>query len=334
MRIISIYPNFANKGGAQDIALCLAKKMNKDQLPIILTETPFQEIEKEYRIGDVIFEKFSIKNILRYADNETVFISHHRKNTSLLVLLKHILGKKLLIHVAHNIFTNLKLFSLFPENVIAVSSAVKENLIQYFKLSPRNVKVIYNGLEDSGENRNVVRNDGIVKILLPGRICNVKRQIEIVKKTREKLLEHINIYFAGVGSDADKLKLEIGVLKQYHYLGYINIKETLNQYDYVCLFSQKEGFPLSLIEGCMFGKPLITNNIPSVLDINDNGQTGFVFSDFESFVEGCNNLPLPNSNEYIRLSMNARMKYKEKFTEDRMISEYKQVVEFSIKNRY
>jgi hypothetical protein len=56
--------------------------MNKDQLPIILTETPFQEIEKEYRIGDVIFEKFSIKNILRYADNETVFISHHRKNTS------------------------------------------------------------------------------------------------------------------------------------------------------------------------------------------------------------------------------------------------------------
>ena len=74
MRIISIYPNFANKGGAQDIALCLAKKMNKDQLPIILTETPFQEIEKEYRIGDVIFEKFSIKNILRYADNETVFI--------------------------------------------------------------------------------------------------------------------------------------------------------------------------------------------------------------------------------------------------------------------
>ena len=32
--------------------------------------------------------------------------------------------------------------------------------------------------------------------------------------------------------------------------------------------------------------------------------------------------------------MNARMKYKEKFTEDRMISEYKQVVEFSIKNRY
>ena len=66
----SIYPNFANKGGAQDIALCLAKKMNKDQLPIILTETPFQEIEKEYRIGDVIFEKFSIKNILRYADNE------------------------------------------------------------------------------------------------------------------------------------------------------------------------------------------------------------------------------------------------------------------------
>lgn len=102
--------------------------------------------------------------------------------------------------------------------------------------------MIYNGLEDSGENRNVVRNDGIVKILLPGRICNVKRQIEIVKKTRGKLLEHINIYFAGVGSDADKLKLEIGVLKQYHYLGYINIKETLNQYDYVCLFSQKKIF--------------------------------------------------------------------------------------------
>lgn len=40
IRVITIYPNFFNKGGAQNIALRLAEKLNEINTPIVLVETP------------------------------------------------------------------------------------------------------------------------------------------------------------------------------------------------------------------------------------------------------------------------------------------------------
>lgn len=42
MKIISIYPNFKNKGGAQNITIQLAKELNGNT-PIILTNTPIEK---------------------------------------------------------------------------------------------------------------------------------------------------------------------------------------------------------------------------------------------------------------------------------------------------
>ena len=37
IRVITIYPNFSNKGGAQNIALRLAEKLNEINTPIVPT---------------------------------------------------------------------------------------------------------------------------------------------------------------------------------------------------------------------------------------------------------------------------------------------------------
>lgn len=331
MKIITIYPNFANKGGAQDVALQLANRLNNNMTPVVLTDTPYDNIFKDYR-KQAQFIPFSLKAIIKLAGNNTVFLSHHRKSTSLLMLCKLLLGKKLhVIHIAHNTFSNLKMLSLFPQNIIAVSNGVKENLINYFHVPDKHIHVIHNGIKDYQNNQNIKTTTKTISILIPGRICAVKQQVEIVKQTKGKLAPHIHIHFAGSGEDVGLLKKEIGSSTQYRYTGFINLKDNLNQYDYVCLFSKNEGLALVLIEGCMFGKPLITNNIPGVLDINRDKINGFVYPDFLSLIQGINNLPFPNTNEYIQLSNNARLRYEKLFTEDKMIKQYERIIELELK---
>ena len=48
IRVITIYPNFSNKGGAQNIALLLAEKLNEINTPIVLVETPLSFIVKDH----------------------------------------------------------------------------------------------------------------------------------------------------------------------------------------------------------------------------------------------------------------------------------------------
>lgn len=330
MRVISVYPNFANRGGAQNVALQLAEKLNKEAKPVVLAETRFADIVPNYW-NRAKFVPFGWKVVRELANDDTVFLSHHRKSTSLLMLFSLLSGKELhIVHVAHNTFSNLRFFSFFPKTVIAVSNGVKTNLKDYFCVPDSHINVIFNGIKDCCNNWNVKTNKDEIHILLPGRICAVKQQVEIVKKTKGKLAAHIHIFFAGTGEDVELLEKEIEDESQYHYIGFIEMAENLNRYDYVCLFSQNEGLGLSLIEGLMFGKPLITNKLPAVLDVNQAGKTGFVFPDLDSLAQGLNELAMPDSEEYRRLSMNARQRYEAVFTEKRMIEKYKEVIGIEI----
>ena len=98
-------------------------------------------------------------------------------------------------------------------------------------------------------------------------------------------------------------------------------------YDYVLLFSQKEGLPLSLIEACMYGRPMITNTLPSVLEINVPGTTGISCRDLDELRSMIKDLPAPSSREYIRMARNARERYGQLFTESRMNEAYRSLLE-------
>lgn len=334
MKIISIYPNFKNKGGAQNITIQLAKELNGNT-PIILTNTPIEKIHQDYKKEDIHFEKFSIYTIFKYNTPNTVFLSHHRSQTSRLVFLNFLLAGKLkVIHIAHSTFTNLKSLTWLPEKIVAISNGVKQNLIDYFQIKNDRITVIFNGIEDIFQNTHYTQNTNEIRILLAGRICPVKQQIELVKQTKGKLLPHIKFYFAGTGEQIALLKQEIGNSEQYFVLGQIDISEEMPKYDYVCLFSQNEGLGLTLIEGCMFGKPLISNDLASVQDVNINGYNGFVASTWEKLITCLNSLPLPNSEKYQSLSKHSRALYEKRFRAFTMINEYRTIIKSFFKNKY
>lgn len=327
MRIVTLYPNLKNKGGAQNIALLLAEKLN-NQTPVVLTRTPLDQIHKDYQKSNMIFVRFNLKNVLRYCGRDTIFLSHHRMLTTLLMLQSIVLfhQKLLVVHVAHNTFESLKFFTLFPRTIIAVSHGVKQNLISYFGIKEDRITVIFNGVKDIGPiELNTCRTDEI-KILLAGRLCVVKQQVELVRRTMGVLKGDIGIYFAGEGDTLNLLKESIGSSLQYHVLGQVNLNLVIKDYDYVCLFSQKEGLPVTLIEGTMFGRPLITNDLSAIRDVNIAGYNGFVVSDWSELVMCMNNLPLSSSDEYKRLADNSRRYYEKHFKEEIMIEKYRNLL--------
>jgi glycosyltransferase, family 1 len=250
----------------------------------------------------------------------------------MLMVMKSLCKKQLnIVHIAHNTFSSLRLFSLFPRYIISVSNGVKENLIKYFRVPKEYIHKIHNGLPDSailsqGEGEGT-------SILFAGRLTQVKQQIEFVKRTKGKLGPGIRIDFAGSGEDEIKLMEEIKGDIHYRYIGQIDIHNYLPKYDYVCLFSRKEGLGLSLVEGCMYGKPLITNDILPVLDVNTNGYNGFVFPTWEALINGLNHLPKRDTPEYQSLSRNARLRYEERFTENAMIKSYREYLEEIMLNK-
>lgn len=324
MRVITLYSGFNNVGGAQNVALQIAVNVNNDK-PIVLSKTMPNNVDAKYKdVAD--FRLLSFKQIKHLADNETVFFSHHRKITTLLMLYKILLGDRLhIVHIAHSTFDNLRFVSLFPNNIVAVSNGVKQNLINYFHRKPSNITVIYNGLSDKYTPK-IYRNDGKIKILFVGRICGVKRQLDFVKYSKGKIPYNVEVLFAGKGEDEEALKREILDDSHYKYLGYVNPYEWYNKVDYTLLFSEKEGFALSLVESCMFGIPILTNKLDVFKEINEHGITGFSYEDFESLVYAFKNLPQPDSIEYRQMSLAARHKYLNYWKEEKMIEQYKKVI--------
>lgn len=323
MKVITVYPNFANQGGAQDIALTLAEQLNAER-PVVLTLTPLASICSAYRDRPVTFARFTLRNLWRY--RRGVFLSHARLLTTMLCLLNIPLCRRLhVVHVVHNVFQEKRCLTLFPRHIVAVSQGVCDNLVDYFHLPRERVTVIENGLPDRtpAAKSPLPRDSSSVRILLMGRLCSVKRQVWLVKQLRGRMPVHVQLCFAGSGEDREALQAAIAGDSAFAYLGQIDVAKRLCEFDYVCLFSEKEGFSLALIEGAMFGKPLITNDLPVFRSINLNGETGFVFPDVEALAAALPTLPAPADEAYRRMSAAARRHYEAHFTQARMLADYR-----------
>ena len=59
MKIITVFPSFANKGGAEDIAISIAQGLNTDGRPIILQHDT--AVCEQYGNLNVEFEKFNVE---------------------------------------------------------------------------------------------------------------------------------------------------------------------------------------------------------------------------------------------------------------------------------
>lgn len=323
MKIFNAFTDFKTFGGAELIAINLTKGLlTKGMDTNILSNTHKRLFNDKYDVKEINTFVYSYK-LLSSLCSDDVIISHHRKVTTKLIILKKILFFKFrLIHVAHNEFFSLRFLTLYPMEIIAVSSKVKQNLISHFGISSERIKVIYNGITDIEVNKKEIVDYPKTKILLPARINKVKQQVEIVKNLAGYLNDNVEIHFAGIGDEIEVLKEITKNNIQFKVLGFVTISDIMQNYDYVMLYSKVEGLPTVLIEACMYGKPIICNDVGGNLEILDVNRNGFLADSYESLRQKLNSLPDRNSDEYKSLCFNSRQKYSSSFTFQKMIDNY------------
>lgn len=257
--------------------------------------------------------------------NSTVII-HERRLLPVMKVLSLIpgLGIKYL-YVHHNEMHDHKLLSLFPKKVVAISDKGIGNLTGYFGLNPKRIFKIHNCVRQRPELDPVPHtlNPELVTVLVPARINRTKRQMEIVRQLKGRLDKRVRILFAGDGPDLEQFRELTRGDQQFVCLGYrADIPELLRQADYMMLFSEHEGLPISIIEACQSGTPVIANRVGGIPEIITDGREGMLRDTWDELADLLNSLPSVSQTDYDRMAQAARQTYEQKFMFARFKEQY------------
>jgi len=221
---------------------------------------------------------------------------------------------------------------------IAVSKALKEDLVVNQKIEKNKIKVVYNCIDTSfyeettlnlKEKFNLPQDSFIVGSI--ARLIPAKGVQDLIKAA--SILKNINAYFfvAGDGPFKEELQKMIESLNlkdRFFLLGYRNdIPSFLRNLDLFVLPSHEEGFGISVIEALNEGISIIATKVGGIPEIIQDGVEGIL-------VEKENSEELANAIEKIlkdeKLRKNMSVKGKEsakKYSCDKMIGQMQQIYE-------
>lgn len=300
--------------GVQKVLMDIHHAISDDYDAKIVGTKPYYSIHKDLKISKDEYVHF-MNPFMFY---NSIVILHERKFLIFFWILNHILFQRIkLIYIHHNVFRNHRLLSIMPKIVVAISNEGVHNLNSYFKVPLKNIHKIYNCVKEEKTFKPHLPLNDTINILYPARINEVKRQIDIVKHLKNKLVPNIKILFAGEGPLSSMLKSEIETDSHFEYLGYrSDIYKLLAECNYAMLFSKQEGLPITLIEATMIGVPILCNNVGGNPEIVINNKNGFVFNvnDWNTLIKRINTLKNISNENYQRMSNESRAIYKNKFT--------------------
>ena len=307
--------------GVQKVLMDVHHAVKEDYDAKIVGTIPFGDIHQDLNIHKTEYVKF--KNPFMFRNS--IVILHERKFLAFFWLLNHVFFQNIkLVYIHHNVFSNHRWMSIMPETVVAISDEGVRNLHEFFGVPMIHIHKIYNCVKDIHPKPHKIYNGGVVKILYPARINGQKRQLEVVEHLKGKLNEHVKILFAGIGPDFEKLKELIKGDSHFECLGYrSDIYDLLQECDYMMLFSEHEGLPISLIEAEMMGTPVICSDVGGNSEVVKNTINGFVIdkADWRGLSE-CLNTLSNTSSKYAKFVSEGRKLYERHFTFSKFKEKY------------
>ncbi len=178
------------------------------------------------------------------------------------------------------------------EKIICDSNSTKKDLINYFKVDEKRLKVIYLGSEKLNFNEKEIKEKPyllFVSTIEPRK--NLKNIIEAFKILKEKNYP-FHFYIIGkIGWKCEDILREVleSPYKNFiHHLSYVRKEELGNYYKngFCLLFpSYYEGFGLPILESFQFGCPVITSNKSSLPEVGGDACL-YVETDPKSIFDG------------------------------------------------
>jgi glycosyltransferase involved in cell wall biosynthesis len=192
-------------------------------------------------------------------------------------------------------------------------------------------QVIYNGYDTSYDTQsNISRNDKEnIKIILPGRLTELKGHRYAIDAVKELIKTHPNIildiYGSGPYGDNIKNLIISEFLEDNIFLkGFsMNIKSLLPNYDVVLLPTLGEPFGMVFLEAFAAKVPVVAFDLPAGNEIIKNGFNGLLAEPYSSMslAQKVENL-IEDNNLQDSIVKNATKVLNEKFTIDKMVIDY------------
>jgi glycosyltransferase involved in cell wall biosynthesis len=232
-----------------------------------------------------------------------------------------------------------RLFPCWGEGVVAISEAVKKDLIDKIKLNTSKIKVIYNGIDITRFNKNINDSDrnelrrnfglGSGKVIVNiSRLSFIKGHIYLIKAMEKVSQEHpdVSCLIIGEGEAENVLKTAVNRLglaeKIKFYPSVSDTNKILLIADVFVLPTIQEGLGLAILEAMASGIPVVATNIGGIPEIIQNERNGLLVPVQDSQVLAGTIIRLLKDEPLrIRLVQNGRRTVKDKFSIKRMVGE-------------
>jgi len=300
IKILYIIPSFAS-GGAEKFLLDLITNLNQEIFEIkVLTFNGGGFFEKEFlkrKINFVVLNKklkidpfnfyLIYKNIRKFSPD----IVHTQLGGDIYgKLAAKLAGVKKIISTEQNVLNNDSIFvsflkkitANFSNKIIAISTPVKKDIVNKYKISEDKVILIPNGvnpLNFSSQNKKEDQKEKIFGSI--GRLDEQKNFSLLIEALTSFKDKNFSCLIAGEGRLKNELQQKIndlGLSQKIKLIGNIeDVSGFLNSLDFFILPSKWEGLGIVLLEAGSSNLPVLASATGGILDIIKDKQTGILF---------------------------------------------------------
>lgn len=203
--------------------------------------------------------------IIAYAHANAAYICESERKKGLLV--------RKLVH---------KLAFSKADGVIAISESVKQSLVDYLKVAPEKIKVIYNGVDIADNKYYKRKQKSRVRLIFIGRLV-FEKGVHKILAALANLPKEVDFEFSVVGDGPERDELE-RLTEKYGLNGKVNflgtrrdVSELLSEHDiFIHLPECEEGLGITILEAMAAGCICICESRGGIPEIITDGVNGYL----------------------------------------------------------
>lgn len=229
-----------------------------------------------------------------------------------------------------------RILSFFVDDIIVVSESVKNFLEKEIKVKENKINLIYNG---SNKKINLKERDFLYKdkiiFGIVGRLSKEKSHDKLIDIFKEIDDKRIILKIIGKGELEKKIKTKIEeneLENKIEIVGFVDNKDKIyNSIDVLLLSSERECFPMVIIEAMSYGIPVIATNVGGVKEAIKNYKTGRVIEYFDKNEYKNAILEICEVSTFKKYSINSQKRFEKYFDIDNMVKKTLKLYEKSRK---
>lgn len=217
----------------------------------------------------------------------------------------------------------------YADIMVAVSKNLEDKLKNRYPKFKDTIKLIYNGVEVKNTKDKKYDNNP-KRLLFVGRLVEIKN-VEYLIKGLTYLKENNKNFICdiiGEGPLEEKLKDLVNSCNLQDNVNFLGFKSDVKSYmensDVFIMTSIMEGIPLVIIEAFATKLPVVASAVGGVNEMIENNESGILYNlnNVDSFNKILMNI-VDDKVDLKRLARNAYIEYKNKWSRDRLIKDYK-----------